>query len=330
MPELSLDAVDDPAAWDALVARSPQGTLFSESRFLQAAGCAHRLFWIRQGRAVKAGLALTVSPDGRQVVADDLVIHGGLLFDPAEVRHPVKCRRDEFLVTEFVVTELLRRFDRIELPLAPQVDDLRPFLWHGYHGPKAEQFRLDLRYTSYLDISPLHQAGAADTDANLFFQNMETVRRHRVREAAKKGARVELGRCAEPLLAHYTALMSAQGDCPAPAKIDAMRRVIQRLMADDRGALFHVHDADGTLLYCVFYGWDDKRAYYLYGAGDPQRNTPWQGTLAHWFAFGHLARERGVVEVDLEGINSPQRGWFKLGFGGNLQPYHTLHWGPAA
>jgi hypothetical protein len=58
----------------------------------------------------------------------------------------------------------------------------------------------------------------------------------------------------------------------------------------------------------------------------PGRSTPWQGTLAHWHAFGHLAREHGITEVDLEGVNSPQRGWFKLGFGGSLQTYHTLHW----
>ena len=32
----------------------------------------------------------------------------------------------------------------------------------------------------------------------------------------------------------------------------------------------------------------------------------------------------GVKEVDMEGINSPQRGWFKMSFGGNTIPYFNL------
>lgn len=331
MAEFSLQPVQDLAAWDALVARSAQGTLFAESSFLQAASCPHQLHWVMQGQAIKAGVALVTSADGRAVVADDLVIHGGLMFDLDARRQAVKRRHDEFEISAFVAAELAQRFERIELPLAPQVSDLRPFLWHQYHGPREQQFRLDLRYTSYVDIAGLATTAPDAAEATACFEAMETVRRYSVREARKKGGTVRVVKDSEALIGYYRALMVAQGDQPPEAKLAAMRRVMDQLIARGRGAMFHVHDAEsagGTLLYCVFYGWDAKRAYYLYGAGHPERSAPWQGTLAHWFAFGHLAREHGLREVDLEGVNSPQRGWFKLGFGGNLQPYHTLHWGP--
>ena len=32
----------------------------------------------------------------------------------------------------------------------------------------------------------------------------------------------------------------------------------------------------------------------------------------------------GVDYVDLEGMNSPQRSFFKNGFGGELKPYYTI------
>jgi hypothetical protein len=80
-------------------------------------------------------------------------------------------------------------------------------------------------------------------------------------------------------------------------------------------------NAEGTVVYAACYGWDSKRAYYLFGGGHPHVSEPWQGTLVHWEAFKDLAQGRNLNEVDLEGVNSPQRGWFKLGFGGDLRPY---------
>lgn len=354
MPELLLDAAAPAghdaatdAAWDALVARSPQGTLFAESGFVHAAGSAHQRWWIRQGQATKGALLLPVSADGRAVVADDLLIHAGPMLDLDPQRQAVKRRHDAFDILGFVAAELPRRFERVTLPLAPQIDDLRPFLWQAYHGPRERQYRPDLRYTSYLDIGALADAtgtaatattataavepGAlSDAEASATFEAMETVRRYSVREARKKGGSVRVVRDTAPLIDHYRSLMAAQGQTPPEDKLAAMQRVMDTLMARARGAMFHVHDTDGTLLYCVFYGWDAKRAYYLYGAGHAERSTPWQGTLAHWAAFQHLASEHGIRSVDLEGVNSPQRGWFKLSFGGTLVPYHTLHWGPQA
>ncbi len=330
MSELALQPVHGDADWDALVQRSPQGTLFAGSAFLQAVGCPHQRWAVVQGQAVKAALLLPTSADGRAVVADDLVIHAGPMFVLDAQRQAVKRRHDEFEICAFVAAALAQRFTRIELPLAPQLSDMRPFLWHAYHGGKAQQYRLDLRYTSYVDIAGLSRLAPEAAEASACFESMETVRRYSVREARRKGGSVQVVRDGEALIGFYRALMQAQGE-PAPEpKLAAMQRVMAALVARGQGAMFQVHDADGSLLYCVFYGWDRHRAYYLYGAGHPERSTPWQGTLAHWHAFGHLAREHGVTEVDLEGVNSPQRGWFKLGFGGSLQPYHTLHWGPAA
>jgi hypothetical protein len=122
----------------------------------------------------------------------------------------------------------------------------------------------------------------------------------------------------------YRELMARQGEPPAEEKLQAMTRVIEVMAAAGRGRTFHVHDARGDVIYAVFYAWDSKRAYYLFGAGSPDAAEPWQGTLAHWEAFQHLAREHGVRQVDLEGVNSPKRGWFKLGLGGDLRPYYHI------
>ena len=42
-----------------------------------------------------------------------------------------------------------------------------------------------------------------------------------------------------------------------------------------------------------------------------------------WDGF-ELLRLSGVSEIDLEGMNSPSRGYFKLSFGGDIIPYYHL------
>jgi hypothetical protein len=314
------------AEWDALVRRSPQGTLFAESSYQQAVGCPYHLWNVVQGGAVKAGVCLQLSRDGHQVVGDDLVIYAGILFDLDLRRRPVKRRHDEFQIAEHVAAELAQRFDGVQLQLAPQFGDVRPFLWHDYHHDRGNHYAVHLRYTSYLDISSLSCLGGdpAAAERSECFARMESVRRYSVREARRKGGTVRTATSGEQLISFYRALMSEQGEAPSQHNLDAMQRVISSLIARDRGALFHVHDANDELLYCVMYGWDAKRAYYLFGAGSATRSAPWQGTLAHWAAFQYLAQEHGVREIDMEGVNSPQRGWFKLSFGGDLRPYYRL------
>ncbi len=332
MSKLDLQPFEDLAAWDALVQRSPQGSLFCESWFAAAAREPVQRWAVMQKGALKAGLCLPVSADGRRVIAPDLTIYAGLLYDLDAERQRVKRRHDEFQIAEFVAAELAARFDGVELQLAPQIEDLRPWLWHDYHGPAEARYQTDLRYTTVLDISPLQGLGGQEAAAQQspLFAEMETVRRYSVREGWKKGGRVEIVHDNAALLDFYRALMSAQGQPPEEAKLQAMAGVMQGLFEHGRGAIFHVLDAEGRLLYAVAYGWDERRAYYLYGAGSPERSTPWQGTLAHWVAFQYLAQEHGLGEVDLEGVNSPQRGWFKLGFGGDLVPYCCVRRGGAA
>ena len=37
-----------------------------------------------------------------------------------------------------------------------------------------------------------------------------------------------------------------------------------------------------------------------------------------------LKKNLGVEILDLEGVNSPQRAFFKAGFGGELKPYYMI------
>lgn len=326
--KFSWQPVTDAGEWDRLVERSAQGTLFSERLYLDLAGVPYDLYLICQGRQTKAGVCVIRTADGSGCRLDDLVIHNGIMFLPDRTKKAVRQRFEQFELTEFAVAELSRRYDPIELALAPQFEDLRPFLWYNYHsGNPDKKFSLDLRYTTYVDLSELagHEQSPMESAT---FRAMETLRQRHVREAAKKGGGARRGDSSAVLVGYYRELMTRQGEPAAEDKLSRIARMVDGLIASKRCAVYEVLNHEGTVVYVVAYGWDSKRAYYLFGAGHPEVSEPWQGTFAHWFAFTDLAQRLGMIEADMEGVNSPQRGWFKMGFGGDLHTYfHAIKCG---
>lgn len=321
--KLSFKRVNDFYAWDVMVSRSPQGTLFSETCYLNAVGCNYHLWWVCQGTEVKAGVCVTVSDDEQHCRLNESVIYGGILFNLDQKRQAVKRRHDEFHITEFVAERLAENYNSVELTLSPNFMDMRPFQWYNYHVADLSRYTINLRYTSHLKISELRDFIGIEEESRLF-ADMETVRRYSVREGRKKGGKVIEASGCNVLISYYQPLMEAQGKTQSMEKLAIMRRIIDTLSQSGRANVFHVVDANEIVLYAVAYAWDEKRAYYLFGAGHPDVSTSWQGTLLHWESFKYLAQQKGINEVDLEGVNSPQRGWFKLSLGGDLQPYYQV------
>jgi hypothetical protein len=323
--KLTLIPVTEEDNWGNLVSSSPQGSLFCERFYLDAAGCKYHSYFIKQGTGIenKAGVVVVVSEDGKNCKLDELVIYGGILFDLDPKRQKVKLRYDEFQTVEFAIEQLSQIYESVEFQLSPEFIDMRPFQWHRYHDEERYKFVLNLRYTSLVDISSL-QDFKGEEESSPCFENMETVRRYSVRQARKKGGRIVKADSGDQLVEYYRSLMERQNESQASIKLLNMKNIINALLKAGRGAVYHVLNSDGEVIYSVCYGWDIKRAYYLFGAGHPEINEPWQGTLAHWEAFKDVAHRLGLKEVDLEGVNSPQRGWFKLGFGGNLTPYYHV------
>ena len=57
---------------------------------------------------------------------------------------------------------------------------------------------------------------------------------------------------------------------------------------------------------------------------EPKYRYSAAGTYGLFQSMNNLA-EIGYSQIDLEGVNSPERGHFKLSFGGSLDQYYELH-----
>ena len=316
--------IKDNDLWDTFVEESPQGTIFSLSHYLEAMGRKYERFFICKGNEIKAALCYIKTNDGRACELDELVIYNGLMFKVEPTKKDIKGLLERFTITEIVIEELSQRLKKIELALAPQFEDLRPFLWHNYHLPTPEnKFEIDLRYTSYIDISDLREV--IDEEETLLFKNLDTLRQRNIREARKNGPITEIGDEVDLFIKFYSDLLESEGGQSFQEKTTRMSALVRSLLENDKAFMVFVRDPQGKINYIVITCFDSKRGYYLFGSGDIYSKCRYKGTIGFWDSFKILARDYGICQIDMEGVNSPKRGWFKLSFGGELKPYFQVY-----
>ena len=114
-------------SWDAIVEKSKQGTAFARTDYLLASLVNFKLWFVFCGpHEIKGGLLIIESSCGRHIELDDMVVYGGLIFvdDPSQKRSSAHAQR--FEITSYLVDEMTKKYERIELSLSPCCDDLRP------------------------------------------------------------------------------------------------------------------------------------------------------------------------------------------------------------
>jgi hypothetical protein len=324
MNKYSLLEVQDYKKWDEFVELSPQGTIFSNSEYLQHIGRKFKLFYVLQGAKLKAGISLILSDDEESTEIDDLVIYNGIMFIDDKRQKHVSAIFERFEITEYIINELDKKYKRIEMALSPHFEDTRPFLWHNYHSENInEKFSFVLKYTSYINISELSEKNIEEFDTDIF-KKLERLRQRRIKESRINNSITVNDFDPGLFLKFYKQLLNSQSIDVSLNQLNRMNNLIVFLLNSNKAESFSVLNHKKDIIYKTIFCFDSKRAYSLFGAGNLDNNERYKGTIAFWDAFKYLAKEKNIKEVDMEGVNSPKRGWFKLSFGGNLVPYFHL------
>ena len=306
----------ESSEWDAFVDQSPQGHLFCKESFLKTVESGSRQLWIRHGTVTVGALCFDVNPQG-DAAGNDELMYSGLMFSPDVSADTASARNKRFEITEFIAAWLAENFSTVSLRLSPHFEDVRPFSWHNYHAPSpAFRYQVAVEYTSYIKIEDLDLASEKPVP---FFEQLHPLRRRSLRAARRDGARTAVEPDAGLLAEAYAALMHKQRISFDGRSTATLARRIEDLLKAGDTLQFITYDHKDVAVYTAVFGWDSKRAYYLYGAPTGQARTAYQGTFCFLSAFETLAA-RGQRVVDLEGVNSPRRGWFKLSLGGSLLP----------
>ena len=309
-----LQTCTDMTAWDALVDGSQQGHVFSKSIFLQSLGVPFICYVVAspQGELL-AGAA--IMEDGQRMAKAPFAFtpHQGIFFAHSVAQQASQKRlTTEFRITEFFINALLDAYPNFSMALSPFFNDLRPFLWHNHGQVGQPTFEVKQRYTGHVDLH--------NFSLNAFLTTVRTVRRQ---EYKKSHAQVQKSTDLPLFLNLYQQTFQRQGLAIDTQTLSLVQRICSQTMEAGMGYLSAAHLEDRTAS-MAFFVTDASCAYYLFGANDPDmRDSNASSKLL--LDNMALSAQQGLQRFDFVGVNSPQRGDFKLSFNAELVQYQEVH-----
>jgi hypothetical protein len=300
--------------WDALVSESPQGHVFSTSAFLDSLGTPYRCYvTTTPSGEILAGAAILLSGSLMTKAPFPFTPHQGILFAKSVASLGQQKRLTaEFRITTFFIETLLDIFSYFSMALSPYFRDLRPFQWHNYGKNTLPQFEIVQRYTGHLSLF--------DFEINRYLCSVRTVRRQ---EYKKTQALIEPSNNLNLFLKLYQQTFDRQGIALDDQTLSLVKRICVKALAEGYGYLSCAM-IDGCAASMAFFLTDQHCAYYLFGANDPDLRD---ANASSKLLIDNIASfaTQNLKRFDFVGVNSPQRGDFKLSFNAELIPYQEVH-----
>lgn len=296
--------------WDSFADSSKEGTVFCKSYYLKSYEKAVRHLLCLKGGSPFGGFSFVESGDSIRPMP--FHVYSGIIFSDLSKLKTHKQNETKFTVTECFAEYLFNKYKEVSFINHWDVTDIRAFDWVNYHEKEKGHYKAFIRYTSQLYIE-----NPCDTS------NYQASRRQMLKKSEKYSMITESSSKVELLNRLHEKTFKRQAITRSPDEEKAVLNICENLIKNDSGRLFITY-FDKKPASAAFWAYDKRRAYYLFGATDPEFRNYETGTKNMFDSFNLLNREIGVKEVDFVGVNSPQRGYFKLSFGGRIVPYYMI------
>ena len=154
MSKYELEKCPDKDLWDDFVKSSPQGSIFSTTKFIDCLKIDYSTYLLKKGKELMGGVCVLEDESGEPIRAPFVFTPYQGILCRDRTGFPVHTQvEEEFKIIETIINELIRVYGRVSLAHSPFLKDIRPFLWHNYHHPEKGLFDCSVWYTPILDLS---------------------------------------------------------------------------------------------------------------------------------------------------------------------------------
>lgn len=316
MSDWKVNFKEDRKVWDDFVSTSPQRSIFVYSKFLDSLLANYDLVTCYDKDKIVAGAVVIYSDSGSPIdTLYPFTQYQGIILADNTNQATHSQITHEFKVVEYFIRQLVDYCKRCCLCQSWRLRDLRPFQWHNYHNHDKGMFKIDLCYTGILDINKYN-------NFDDYVSSVRTVRRQEFKKSSQL-LRLKISND-EVVLDDLHAKTFERQDIERTYQDSALVRSISEHALSGNYGKMSVAMLDDVPVSAVLFLYDDRTAYYMFGANDPSHRKTFAGT----FLLMHMIKdafETGIQEVDFVGVNSPNRGDFKISFNAEVKPYFITY-----
>ncbi|HNW25908.1 MAG TPA: GNAT family N-acetyltransferase [Candidatus Gastranaerophilaceae bacterium] len=312
---MKIQVNENKEIWDNFVSQSPQGCIFLYSKFLDSLNKKYEIITcIDDGGEVLAGCVILFDENKRPIKnIHAFTQYQGLILKDFSVLSNHKRISKEFKIIEFFIEELTKKYPSLCFCQHYNFDDMRAFQWYNYHEREKGTFKIDLRYSGVLDL----------TKFKSFDDYLMSVRPVRRQEFNKvKDIEFRWIKDEKILDGIHKKTFERQNIERSEEESALLKSITKNAIDFGYGKLCAAYFENKPISSILFI-YDNTTAYYLFGANDPEYRNLFGGN----FLMLNMIRdafENDIEKIDFVGVNSPNRGDYKLSYNGELKPYFIL------
>ena len=304
--------------WDKFILNSSSPNIVNHSIILDNWGA--KKFFIKKNQEILAGFSL-IKKENKIIKLDENLLYTPIVYRLYKGIPISSIINDKFLIIDALADFLIKENFSGEMRFDHFTTDLRPFLWKNFDYKKKIFEVSDVKYTSLLNISNLQ---IKDFENSKFFQNMSVRTRQSYRYSIKRKKYIVKELFDKKLIKKLVEITFKRQKKRVDFDLEKHVNILEKLHKKKLLASYICEDDSGNVLSKVIFGLNGNYATFLNGARSGKDfGNDYSMVYLLIYSFNEL-KNKNIYEVDLEGMNSPKRSFFKNGFGGNLIPYYTI------
>ena len=294
------------------IINSPQKNIFCSKEILTFFFDDLDIYTINKNDKIKSCIYL-FKDKNNSIISEPFIYSGILNHNNSEMKN-ARYNNELFRINDLIVNKIFCRYSNININLPINFLDARPFLWFNYGDKIKKKFLVTPRYTSLIHI---HSKTKQE-----IFENIDDVKKRDIKNAMNdKRYNVSKELNLELIKNFYIQTMKKND---GKFNKHSLNKMFEFLKIQKKNKVTQVTTyIDTTPLYSVVFLNDENSSCYLLGSGNIEIKNRYAGSLALWKAIENSI-ENKIKIIDLEGINSPFRGEYKLNFGGDIVEYLNL------
>lgn len=301
----------ESSQWNTVIKESQQFSVFSRLEFLEScAVISDKWFLYKNNKIVLA--ALIVEPNNPLFKAPyPYSAYQGIYFfdNHSEVKRSLDALNE-------LLNALSGEYKNISFSLHFSIRDIRAFQWFNYHSIECAKYEINILYTGIVDIIKYG-------NIEEYFKKIRKSRLQEYKKAQSKNMKFITSADTELFMNLYIKTFQRQGISIKEENLYKVQNIVNTALESEYGNIFLCLDEKNMAVSASVFLYDNNYAYYLFGATEPNYRNSGASAFLMLNVFNYF-NSIGLHKFDMVGVNSPQRGDYKMSYDAELVPYYNL------